>query len=48
MEAGRKRSEFLAEDGGKRYNFATGTWCNDDNTNCEGLSKIVGKGYGIE
>ena len=48
MEAGRKRSEFLAEDGGKRYNFVTGTWCNDDNTNCEGLSKIVGTGYGIE
>ena len=48
MEAGRKRSEFLAEDGGKRYNFATGTWCDDDNTNCEGLSTIVGTGYGIE
>jgi hypothetical protein len=48
MERGRKRSEFLNEDGGKRYNFVTGTWCNDDNTNCEGLSKIVGTGYGIE
>jgi len=48
MWAGRKRAEFLAENGGKRYNFATGMWCDDDNTNCEGLSKIIGTGYGIE
>ena len=30
-----KRLEFLTEDGGKRYNFATGMWCDDDNTRCE-------------
>jgi type IV pilus assembly protein PilA len=31
--------EFLTEDGGKRYNFATGMWCSDDNTRCEDLSE---------
>ena len=34
--------EFLTEDGGKRYNFATGMWCSDDNTRCEDLSENPG------
>jgi len=34
-----KRLEFLTEDGGKRYNFATGMWCDRDLTGCEDLSE---------
>ena len=37
-----KRLEFLTEDGGKRYNFATGMWCSDDNTRCENFSENPG------
>ena len=37
-----KRLEFLTEDGGKRYNFATGMWCDDDNTGCEDYSENPG------
>ena len=39
---GVKRLEFLTEDGGKRYNFATGMWCDDDNTRCEDYSENSG------
>ena len=33
-----KRLEFLTEDGGKRYNFATGMWCDRDLIGCEDFS----------
>ena len=34
-----KTLEFLTENGGKRYNFATGMWCDRDLTGCEDLSE---------
>ena len=42
MLSGAKKLEFLTEDGGKRYNFAKGLWCDDDNTKCEDFNFTLG------
>ena len=34
--------KYWTKGGGTRYNFATGMWCDDDNTRCEDYSENPG------
>jgi type IV pilus assembly protein PilA len=43
----RKLNDWLG-DGGKRYNFATGMWCDDDLTRCEDRETVAQARIGIE
>ena len=36
------------DDGDRRYNFATGMWCDDDNTRCEDRESVAQGKIGIE
>ena len=41
-------SKSWAKGGGTRYNFATGMWCDDDNTKCEDRESVAQGRIGIE
>ena len=43
----RRLNDWL-DDGGKRYNFATGMWCDDDLTRCEDRESVAQGKIGIE
>jgi len=43
----RRLNDWLDE-GGKRYNFATGMWCDDDLTRCEDRETVAQARIGIE